>query len=130
MRKKLYGEVKTLAIAFAAAFAIMKIAYSGESVTVVARTTLSLFWLFVIPGYAMTLYWKEHFGIIERLVAGTVAAMAVTGILSYYMGLMGLKIQNQTIILPAAVILISLTACLKPWAGKSRQGQKAQAPPE
>lgn len=130
MHKKLISELKALALAFAAAMIIMKAAYSGESTAVVAKTTASLFWLFVIPGYAVTLYWREKLGAIERLAAGTIAAMAATGILSYYLGIAGLKIQNQTIILPAAIIAASLAVCLKPWAGKSRQTQKEQTPQE
>ena len=124
------SELKIMAAAFAAVAIIMKISYGSENIFVVAKTTASLFWLFVIPGHAMTLYWKDHLGMIERLAFGTIAAMSITGIFSYYLGLAGLKIQNQTIILPAALIAASLLISLKPWAGKSQQAQKGQAQPE
>ncbi len=114
---KLAGELKTIVIFFVAAVIIMKIAYYKENLPEVIRATASIFWLFALPGYAMTLYWKGRLGLIERLAAGTVAALAIISIASYYLGISGLKIQNQTIILPAAVIAVSLFFYLKSSAG-------------
>ncbi|MBI2140942.1 hypothetical protein HYU16_00810 [Candidatus Woesearchaeota archaeon] len=125
---ELKREAKFAVAAFIAATIIFKIAYYKEGLIEVVKTTASLFWLFVIPGYALTFYWREKLGFVERTVAGTVAAMAVSGVASYYLGLAGLKIQNQTILLPAAVIALSLALSSKFWARKSQQqqGQKPQ----
>lgn len=125
---ELKREAGFVAIAFIAATIIFKIAYYKEGLGEVVKTTASLFWLFVIPGYALTLYWREKLGFVERIIAGTVAAMAVSGITSYYLGLAGLKIQNQTILLPAAVIALSLAISSKFWARKSPQQQQGQKP--
>ena len=121
-------EIKTLAAAFVAAAIIIKIAYYKEGITDAIRTTASLFWLFVIPGYAITFHWKDNLGLVERLAAGTVIAMAIGSIASYYLGIAGLKIQHQTILLPAAIIVISLIICLIPWAGKRLQPQQERKP--
>ena len=114
--KELTGELKIIGLAFITAIAVMKAAYYKESILEVIKTNASIFWLFVIPGYAVTFAWRKQFGAIERITAGTVLAMAINSIASYYLGIAGLKIQNQTIILPIAVIAVSLAACLKPWA--------------
>ena len=110
---ELAKELKTIAIFFVATAIIMKIAYYKENLPEIIRTTASIFWLFALPGYAMMLYWKEHLGFIERLAAGTVAALAISSIASYYLGISGLKIQNQTMILPAAIIAISAAIYLR-----------------
>lgn len=119
-------ELKLLVAVFAAVAVAMKVAYSNEGIMEVLRTSASLFWLFVLPGYFMTLYWKDKLGFIERTVMGSTAAMAVVGITSYYLGIAGLKLQSQTVLLPAAIIAVSFAAC----ARKSRQRQQAQAQPE
>lgn len=114
-------EIKFAAAAFVAVAIILKIAYYRESSFEVLRTAAALFWLFVLPGYAMTLYWQGKIGFIERIALGAVAAMALNGILSYYLGLAGLKLQNQTLILPAAVIIISFALAAKFSAQKKQQ---------
>ena len=118
--RELKQEAAWLAATFAALLVILYIAYRDESIVVVARTAAAIYWLFVIPGYAIMLHWRSQLGFIERVVVGTVGAMAVVGIASYYLGILGLKLQNQTLMLPAAVILISAFAA-KISARKKRQ---------
>lgn len=130
LQDELVKELKNLLMTLAAALAIMKIAYYAEGLGTILSTTLALSWLYVLPGYAMTFYWRNSFTFIERVAAGTVIAIAVTSILSYYLGISGLKIQSQTIILPGAIIAASLTACLKPWTRKKEPGQVTQTQPE
>lgn len=108
--RELKQEAKWLAATFAVFLIIVYIAYRDESVAVVARTAAAIYWLFVIPGYAVMFHWRGHLGFVERVVVGTVAAMVVVGVSSYYLGLIGLKLQNQTLILPAAVVIISAFA--------------------
>lgn len=128
MRDELARELKAIAFIFAAAIAVMKIAYYKESLIEVIRTTAALFWLFVIPGYTIMLHWKQHLGLIERLFAGTVAAIAINSIASYYLGIAGLRIQNQTILLPAAVIAASLA--WQKFSGRKSPQQQSQQGPE
>lgn len=121
--RELKQEAKWLAAAFAALLVILYITYRDENITTVARTAAAIYWLFVIPGYAVMLHWRGHLGFVERVVVGTVAAMAVVGVSSYYLGLIGLKLQNQTLILPAAVIVISFALAARFSARKSQQQQ-------
>lgn len=121
---ELKGELKLLVAVFAVVAAVMKIAYVNEGIADVLRVSASLFWLFIVPGYFLTLYWKESLGFVERTVFGSVAAIAVVGITSYYLGLIGLKLQSQTTLLPLAITALSFAACLKSWARKNPQQQR------
>ena len=121
---KLINELKLLAVVFAAIAIVIKLAYGNEGFGSVFRTTAALYWLFVIPGYAMMLHWRNSLGFLERAIAGTVAAMAVIGVTSYYLGLAGLKLQNQTIIVPAVITAVSFAIYLKSLAGKSQRQQQ------
>lgn len=121
--RELKQEAKWLAATFAVFLIIVYIAYRDESVAVVARTAAAIYWLFVIPGYAVMFHWRDHLGFVERVVVGTVAAMVVAGVSSYYLGLIGLKLQNQTLVLPAAVILISF-ALAAGLSGRKKQQQQ------
>lgn len=125
-------ELKLLAITFAAIAIILKIAYYAENAAVAVRTAASLYWLFAIPGYAIMLNWKRQLGFLERVAIGSIAAMAITGITSYYLGIAGLKLQNQTIILPAAIIAVSVAAAARfsalPKTQPKQQEQKPQQP--
>ncbi|MBI3037320.1 hypothetical protein HYY73_06265 [Candidatus Woesearchaeota archaeon] len=125
--RALRKEAKYLAAAFVIAAIVLKIAFHREDLLGITKAAASVMWLFVLPGYAIMLHWRENLEVIERLFAGTVAAMAINGIASYYLGLAGLKIQNQTILLPAAIIAASL-AWQKFSERKSQQQQSQQGP--
>lgn len=108
--KKEFGHIGLL---FLLALAVFKIAFFKEDFVVLSRNVLSLFWLFVIPGYFIMLYWNEKLSFMERFVVGIALAAASIGILSYYLGLMGLNIKYHAILLPLALIFIGITANLK-----------------
>ena len=118
---ELKNEMLLLLLILAVMVVIVKIAYYREGFISVIRTAASLYWLFVLPGYSLMLYWRKNLGFTERIIMGTVASMALSGLLSYYLGLVGLKIQNQTILLPLVITAFSFAAALKSWAGKGSE---------
>jgi len=97
-------EFKQVGILFALGLIIFKIVFFNENLIVVFRNVLSLFWLFVLPGYFIMLYWAEKLDFVERLIIGTAVAAGIAGILSYYLGLFGLNIKYHAILLPPAII--------------------------
>jgi len=101
-------EMKHIGILLLLALVIFKIAFFKENLIVLARTVLSLFWLFVLPGYFIMLYWKEKLGFLERFVIGIFISASVIGILSYYLGLVGLNIKYHAVILPLTLILFGI----------------------
>ena len=106
-------ELKYVGILFLLVLITFKIAFYKENLVVLFRNVLSLFWLFVLPGYFIMLHWKEKIGFLERFVVGIALSAAIIGIFSYYLGIMGLNIRYHTIILPLVLILIGIIINLK-----------------
>ena len=109
----LVKELKYLGILVLLAFIIFKIAFYKENFVVLLKTVLSLFWLFVFPGYFAMLYWKEKIGFLERFFIGILLAAAIIGISSYYVGIAGLNLKFHAIILPLIIISAAVIANLK-----------------
>lgn len=106
-------ELKYIGIVFALIFVALKIAFYKEGLLVVLRTSVSLLWLFVFPGYFLMLYWREKLQFLERLIIGIALSAAVIGIVSYYLGLAGLHVKYHTFLLPTLLIVIGIFINLK-----------------
>ena len=106
-------EFVYIGILFLIALIIFKIAFYKESFFVLLRNVLALFWLFVLPGYFIMLYWKEKLEFIERFIIGIGLSAAIIGISSYYIGLIGLNIKFHTIVLPLILILVGIIMSLR-----------------
>ena len=63
MKKELFElvkkEFKHIVVLLALGLIIFKIAFFKEELIVIFRYVLSLFWLFVLPGYFIMLYWQK-----------------------------------------------------------------------
>ena len=101
-------ELQYIGILFLVALVMFKIVFFKENIIVLFRMVLSLFWLFVLPGYFLMLYWREKLEFIERFIIGIALAAAIIGIFSYYLGLIGLNIKYHTIVLPLILILFGV----------------------
>ena len=116
MRKEFFDSVKKelqyIGLLFLLALLIFKIAFFKENLIVLFRTVLSLFWLFVLPGYFIMLYWEEKLEFVERFVIGIALTTGMIGIFSYYIGLLGLNIKYHTVLLPISIIIIGIIAAI------------------
>ena len=106
-------ELKYMGILFLLALIVFKIAFYRENLLALLRTVLSLFWLFVLPGYFIMFYWKEKLELIERVVIGIGIAAAITGIFSYYISLAGINLKFHAMILPSILILMGVMINLR-----------------
>ncbi len=106
------NELKYVGLLLLIALIIFKIVYFKENLIVLLRFVLSLFWLFALPGYFLTLYWGENLEFMERFAIGIALAAAITGIFSYYFGLIGVNIKYHTFLLPFLIIVVGLTAAM------------------
>ena len=104
--EKIKAELFYLLIAFVIAVVIFEIAFYKENFINLLRIVLSLFWLFVLPGYFMMLYWQDKLEFMERFVIGIFLAAGIIGISSYYFGLIGLNVEYHSILLPSILILV------------------------
>ena len=102
-------ELKQLGILLITLAIILKALFYKEELAIVAKTALSLFWLFILPGYFAMEHWREKLGFTERVVIGTALAAAILGITSYYLGILGAHVKYHFII-PALIIAASLAA--------------------
>ena len=106
-------ELKYIGLLFLVFLVIFRIVFFKENLIVLFRLVLSLFWIFILPGYFIMLYWREKIDFTERLIIGAALAAGLIGIASYYLGLAGLNLEYHAIILPSALILAGLLINLK-----------------
>lgn len=92
---------------------LLKVIFYKESFLVVLKLALSLFWLFVLPGFMLMYLFVDKLNFIERIIAGTALGMAFYGVLGYNLGVLGLLIKYQIWILPLAGIVIGIFSLIK-----------------
>ena len=96
----------------------MKAVFYRQDFVSTTQTTIALFWMFVLPGYALTHYWRQRMDFGERVVIGIAMAAGITAVASYYLGLTGFPMKLHGIVLPIAMLLFSAAIFLN---GKGRQ---------
>ena len=106
-------ELTEIAIFFILALILFKIVFFKEALVVLFKAVLSLFWLFVLPGYFIMLYWKDKIDFIERLIVGVALSAAITGVLSYYIGIAGLNLKYHFVLIPLLSIIVGLFFSLR-----------------
>ena len=117
MKKEVFELIKReaqyIAIMLILSLIIFKISFYKDDYFVLFRNVLSVFWLFVLPGYFLMLYWSSKLDFMERIIIGISISAGLTGILSYYIALLGLNIRYHAILLPLALILSGLVLAMK-----------------
>ena len=112
LSKALFDFVKKesayLGVLFLALLLILKIVFFKDNFTVLVKYAVSLFWLFILPGYSAMLYWREKIEFVERIVVGFAVSAAVIGVFSYYIGLIGLNIKYHIFLLPLILIIAGI----------------------
>lgn len=112
MKKELLHKIQKefiyIGISFIFFVAVFKIIFYNDSFFTAARLVASLFWAFAIPGYFIMLYWNERLELKERFVIGIAVAAAITGITSYYLGLIGINIKWHGAMLPLIISAVGI----------------------
>ena len=106
--EKIKKETIYLLAAFAVLAIILKIAFIKENFSALIRASLSILWLFILPGFYILYWWHEKLEFIERLIISFVLSTALAGISSYYLGLFGLHIKYHSIIIPLMLLISSV----------------------
>lgn len=117
----LYQEGKWLLMVLALLFISLRIVFFQESFLSTLRITISLFGMFVLPGWALTYYWKEKLKFLERIVVGIAVSSAVLGIASYYFGLLGWAPKSQGYVLPMLLFMVGMILV---WWKEKKNGEK------
>ena len=104
--KQLMEEAKGLGVLLAAIMIVLKIAFYRESAGIIAVKSLSIFWLFVLPGYSILLIWKDRLDFTSRAIMGVPVSAFMIGILGYYISLMGIDARYHPMVLPPLMMAI------------------------
>lgn len=103
MLSEMKKEALKFCIAVVAAALVLQAVFYKESPLVVIRTVAAFFWTFVLPGFAILLFWREKLDFLERLVIGTAVGLAAVGTIGYNFGILGLHLKYQWLVVPALV---------------------------
>lgn len=110
MFEKVRKDVPTFLKYFVIFSIIFCLVFREESLLVNFRTLLSIFWLFYLPGYFLTLRLSNKFSLLERAIFGSMIAIAFTIFLNYFLGIAHVHIIYQIFIIPTILIGIGLYA--------------------
>ena len=117
LNKELAGKLKKESVHLITLFftfiIIFKLLFAKESFGLIISYVFFFFWLFILPGFSLMYYWHEELDFIERLIIGTCLGLAITGIVGYNLGLIGIKMQLQGIILPLLCLALASFLILK-----------------
>ncbi len=123
-------EMLNLGMSFAVFFLIFWAAFIKENIITVAWTAASIYWLFVIPGFAIMHHWRNSLEFIERLIMGAVLGLAIVGVVGYNLSVIGLHMKYHTVILPVLMLFaafalekVKIRGLLKV-KGEARQSDK------
>ena len=87
---------------------VLKVLFSLASFMTIAKLVGGVLWLFVLPGYCITLPWQKELELKERVVVGMLAAAGLFAIMSYYLGLAGPHISMHTWLFPPIVVAVAV----------------------
>jgi uncharacterized membrane protein len=111
--ERLKEEGLYLGVMFAVILIIFKIIFYKESILSLVRLIFSLYYIILLPGYFIMIYWIDKIDFKERFVLSVVVGTIVIGLLSYYIGINGLNIKFHVIPLPLIVIVGSIILNLR-----------------
>ena len=112
MKKEVFEQIRkefaVIFVIFILAFLAFKVIFLPEDFFIVLRAVAAIFWVLVVPGFAIMLYWREELKFYERLIIGIGVGTVLVGLLSYYTGLIGLHVKYHAVLLPLAIIIAGL----------------------
>lgn len=104
LAEKLKKELLYLLIVLVIFTLAMKIGFYREGFFSTIRISLGIFWIFV-SGFFILYHWHEKLEFIERLLISIPLTLAIIGMSSYYLGIIGVHIKYHNIILPALLLI-------------------------
>jgi uncharacterized membrane protein len=98
-------ETQYLIGLFIAIIIFSKIIFYKESAGTILQLILSLFYLLILPAFAWLYYWHKELSFMHRFIISFAASLAIVGIESYYLGLLGLDLKTYAYFVPALMII-------------------------
>ena len=111
LRKVLSEDWKPMLLVFALVLACLIFLYRKANILTVFLLVLNLFWISLVPGYALIALFADLKKTEERIILSFILGFAVTGILMYYANwLLNVSIARLTVFLPPAIVLAAVIA--------------------
>ncbi|MBN2421475.1 hypothetical protein JXB27_04315 [Candidatus Woesearchaeota archaeon] len=108
-KKIILDELKMLGIALLLFYAFFQIHYHKENFFVVLKMVFAHFYLFIIPGYSLSLIFYEKINKIERLIIGVGIGYGLQPFLLYLINaIVKVNIMKYNVFVSAAMILLGL----------------------
>ena len=107
LTEKVKLEIVILAALFIVLAIIFKIIFSKEEMMIIIKITLALYWLFLLPRFALLYYWHEQLDLIERIIIGFALGAAITGTFGYLFGLIGITMKIQQLAIPILCLILA-----------------------
>ena len=106
--EKIKKEVVNLGILLVILLIAFKIIFYREDLIIIIKVLFALLYIIILPGYFIMIYWIDKISFIERIIIGIAAGTAVVGIISYFLGIIGLNVKYHVVPLPLFIIPISV----------------------
>ncbi len=107
------SEVKLLLGSIIFILVLLKVMFYKEPTLSVMKTGFSFWYLTVLPGYAFVRNSFKKSGVLEKMLLSLAVGASLLGILSYYLGLLGIHVKYHAYIIPPALILTGVLIGLK-----------------
>ena len=102
------SEAKKLVLLFLLIVAIFQIVFYKENLFVILKLVFSLFYIIILPGHLIMMFWADKISFKERIIIGTVTGLVIIGLASYYLGIIGLNVKHHIIMLPLIIMILSI----------------------
>ena len=107
LKGKIKEELIYLAVLFVSLVIILKIALFNEAIMPILKLSISIFLLFVLPGFFFMYIWHDKLDFIERAIISIPLSSALIGLSSYNLALLSVNVKYHIFILPALFLLLS-----------------------
>ena len=114
MSSKLVTEIIHIVILFFVALIIGKIALYEEPILMLFKAIAGIFWIFILPGFAIMYWWHNKLTFLERFIIGVPTGSAIIGVLSYYSALALIPLRIHGALLPL-LIIVYMALFYKKW---------------
>lgn len=102
----MHSDMRRLGLTFALFLILFVVVFHKQDFVTVFKTVVAFHWLLVLPGFFLSYQWDFDFP--ERYVISVPLSAALVGIGAYYLGLLGVHLEQSIILLPIFLILTGL----------------------
>lgn len=109
MNKTIKKELIYFGIFLILFYAFFQIYYHNDRIWTIVKLTAGHFYLYIIPGYCLMLYYLKKLDFISRLIIGAGLGYALTGFVSYFLLVaLHINVLKSYLFVPPFAIMLGL----------------------